>query len=410
MYAHFIGIEGNGMSAIARILLSAGVSISGSDLNPGILSQALLQQGAVISRGHRSTNLSVDVDMVVASAAIPSTNPEMQEARRRKLPIVSYAELLGRLMKEKMGIAIAGTHGKSTTSGLFAYLLQQADVDPSFVVGAKVRQLGGNAYHGSGNYFVAEACEYNRSFLQLAPHHAIITNIEADHLDYYRDLQDIISAFRAFAAQIPHHGKLVVEYQAAQYLGSDGLDCSLQTYGIERPANWQAHNIKRDKTCYRFDVSHDGRWIGQFATALPGLHNIANSLAAIALALEIGIDCQVVQRAIESYRGVARRFEIMASAPVTVIDDYAHHPTEIKAALQALRSCMAVNTVWAVFQPHQASRTYQLLDDFAGAFSLADNIIITDIFTLEMMPQLGAKSARSIWSPLFVLVAKTLFI
>lgn len=375
---HFIGSEGIGMSAVADIMLGQGKCVSGSDLNPGKMSQALEEKGAKIYKGHSQEHLSSEVELVIASAAIKEENPEIQQARRLNIPVIKYAESLGMLMKGKKGIAVAGTHGKSTTSGMAAYMLYAAHLDPSFVVGAVLRQFQKNSRAGQGEYFVAEACEYDRSYLQLHPHIAIITNMEADHLDYYKDIEEIRDSFNTFARLLPKDGLLVIEQSAFPHIKN--ISCPIQTYSISQKADWQALNIRRENGRYRFEVSHKGEMKGTFEISLYGIHNVANALAVIAVGYHLGITTPLLQKAIVEYEGVERRFEVLTETPVTIIDDYAHHPTKIKAVLNALRDYREFRKVWCVFQPHQASRTYYLLDEFAEAFTKADEIIVTDIF------------------------------
>ncbi|NUM34531.1 MAG: UDP-N-acetylmuramate--L-alanine ligase [Candidatus Brocadiae bacterium] len=378
-YAHFIGIEGIGMSAAADIIMDSGILVSGSDLNPGRMSLGLAKKGATIYKGHNKENIQNSVDIVVISAAIKEENPELQEARKQNKLVWKYSDLLGYLIAQKRGISVAGTHGKSTTSGMVSYMLHIAGLDPSFVVGAVLRQFDSNAHSGKGDFFVAEACEYDRSFLKLISEIAIITNIEADHLDYYNDLKEIFEAFYKFSSLLPNKGLLVVEKTVSSYFAA-GLACQVQSYSISEEADWQALDIQRKNGKYSFRVVFRGEDKGWFQTSLYGKHNVANSLAAIAVGYHLGIPKEVLQNAIAKYQGVKRRFEILAQDPVTIIDDYAHHPTEIKAALSAMRDYKQNQKVWAVFQPHQASRTLHLLNDFASAFSAADEVIVADIY------------------------------
>ena len=376
---HFIGIEGIGMSALANILLSSDIQVTGSDLKPGIQCSELRKKGAVIYKGHKAENLAVDVDVVVYSEAIRRSNPELSEAYDRNLTVRSYANMLGFLMQEKIGIAVAGTHGKSTTSGMLAYLLEKAGLSPTFVVGARVNQLGGNSAPGAGDYFVAEACEFSRSFLNLSPQMAIITNIEEDHLDYYKDLNEIASAFTEFSRKIPQNGILVVDKQAYDLLPAD-LACHVETYSISEASDWQISGLVTDPYGQTFEVVYRGQNMGIYATKLPGFHNLRNTLSVIAMAHHLNIPKARVQNILGTYRGVGRRFETISDAPITIIDDYAHHPTEIKATLQGARDRFGFAKIWCIFQPHQASRTYHFLEDFAKSFALADEVIIADIF------------------------------
>lgn len=376
---HLVGCEGVGMSALAHILLRRGIQITGSDLNPGNYSHHLEQQGAGIFHGHRAENITADVELVVISAAIPESNPEVQEARRRHLPVLKYAEMLGKISSTKKTIAVAGTHGKSTTSGMVAYLLHQANLDPTFVIGAKVRQLGGNAGVGNGPYFAVEACEYDRSFLNLWPEIAIITNIEPDHLDYYKDIQEIAGAFDDFASKIPAYGLVVIEQSAAQYM-SEKVKAPIQTYSIHQPAEWNISPLQDNGTTYQFHVLHHGCDIGEFEIVLPGAHNVSNALAVIAVGYHLGISVPVMQEAIKKYTGVHRRFEVLCTSPITLIDDYAHHPSKIKALLSGVVDRCRYSKLWCIWQPHQASRSWHLFNEFCNSFNVADEVIVTDIF------------------------------
>lgn len=375
---HLVGCEGVGMSALAHILLKRGVQVTGSDLHPGDYSQHLKQQGAHIVCGHQAENVSSGTDLVVISAAIPESNPEVQEARRRQLPVLKYAEMLGQISHCKDTIAVAGTHGKSTTSGMTAYLLHQANFDPTFVIGAKVRQLGGNAGVGNGP-FVVEACEYDRSFLNLFPTIAVITNIEPDHLDYYKDIQEIGQAFDTFANKVPKHGLIVIAQEAVKYLSKE-ISAPVQTYSIQQPAEWTISDLENNGNTYKFRALHHQQDMGQFEIILPGIHNVSNALAVIAVGYHLGIEKTVLQSALKQYTGVHRRFEVLTTSPITLIDDYAHHPTKIKAVLSGVFDRCRYNKLWCVFQPHQASRTYHLFDEFCTSFGIADEIIVTDIF------------------------------
>ncbi len=378
-HVHLVGCEGVGMSALAHVLLKNGVTVTGSDLKPGSYSQQLEREGASIQTGHNAVNLQANTDLVVISAAIPEKNPEVQEARARNIPVVKYAEMLGRLSKNKCTTAIAGTHGKSTTSGMMAYLLYEAGLDPSFIIGAKVRQLCGNARVGSSEHFVVEACEYDRSFLNLHPQFAIITNIEPDHLDYYKDIAEIGQAFDQFAQKVPSQGLIVIE-QSARHRLTEKVQANIQTYSIHEPAEWNVCNVVKHEESTSFEVLHHGQKFGEFEVTLPGIHNVSNALAVIALGNYLGIPQAAMRDAIKHYAGVGRRFEILSTSPITIIDDYAHHPTKIKAVLSAVEDRCHYNKLWCVFQPHQASRTYHLFEDFAKAFAVADEVIVTDIF------------------------------
>ena len=377
---HFIGIEGCAMSGMAHILLKQNNKITGSDLTPGLSAKQLSKQGAVIYKGHNKKHLDKETDLVIISAAIKENNPELAEARKRNVPVLKYAEMLGKLMSGNIGIAVAGTHGKSTTSGLMAYMMHKTGMKPNYVIGAKVRQLKGNSGIGSSPYFVAEACEYDKSFLQLNPKIGIITNIELDHLDCYKNIQEISQAFTNFAKLLPQDGLLVVEKEAMDYLDLSQIQCEIQSYSLNQKAQWYINKIYREGLKYKFEVFHNENRKGLFSIKLAGRHNISNALATIAVAFYLNIPQHSIQNVLQKYTGVNRRFEILSTCPVTIIDDYAHHPTEIKAVLRGLREYAHFNKIWCVFQPHQASRTYHLLKDFSSSFELADEVVLSDIY------------------------------
>ena len=377
---HLIGIEGIGMSGLAELLLAAGYEVSGCDLRPGAYAQRLASKGATIMSGHCISHIHAKLDIVVASPAVDQNHPELAAAARQNIPVLRYTEMLSQLMHDRRQIAVAGTHGKSTTTGMLTWLMHSAGLAPSFVVGANVPQLESNAGLGQSDFFVVEACEYRRSFLKFTPESAIVTNIEADHLDYYRDLDDIVMAFEEFAAKLAPQGILVIDSEAFARFHSKPA-CQVATYRMDDPAaDWRVANIAKLPCGHTFDVLHQGQLFGNFTSRLPGMHNVGNSLAVIAMGHFLGIALADIQTAIASYEGVGRRFEILAKSPVTIISDYAHHPTKVKALLQATREVFDKAKLWMVYQPHQANRTYKLFAEFTRAFELADEIIITDIF------------------------------
>ena len=274
-HVHFIGIEGTGMSAAARVLLESNIKISGSDLHPGVNSEEFKNKQMLIHEGHSANNISEDVNLVVISAAIPESNPELQEARRRNIPVMKYARLLGSLMEEKKGITVAGTHGKSTTSSMIATMLSEADFDPSFIIGAILKKFHTNSHKGNSPYFVVEACEYDRSFLNLHPYIGIITNIEPDHLDYYGTFENVVSAFRDYAELIPSDGCLIISEKARKYLPTE-MKYTVETYGFNSNSTWQAIETKQVQNHYVFTVLHNGEEMGTFQIPLHGKHNIEN--------------------------------------------------------------------------------------------------------------------------------------
>ncbi len=410
---HFIGAGGIGMSGLAQILVKNRAVVTGSDQTESSVTSMLRQLGADIRIGHSHDNLSPEADAVVISAAIKDDNPELQLARQEKLKVFKYAQMLGRLMNYYNGIAISGTHGKSTTSGWLSFLLKQAGIDVNFIVGAEVTQLGSSCGTGESRYFIAEACEYDRSFLSLKPKIACILNIEQDHLDYYKDEQEIIDAFGQFILRIPPDGVIIINGQDANVAqaiancrlrGYDWL-APCETFGFSRRCNFHARNIRSSNGLYAFDVYYNDKCLGSTRISIPGRHNILNSLAVVALAVNVGVPAQRALQLLPAFTGIDRRLMwkgqfvvcdascgvqpadsirntqyATRNTTITVLDDYAHHPTEIKASLAAIRERYQPRRIWCVFQPHQYSRTRFLLDDFAESFKLADVTIVPDIY------------------------------
>jgi len=379
---HLIGMGGSGMRALARMLLARGATISGSDRADSAALQDLAAHGAGVAVGQRAENLPEKLDLVVYSAAIHEANPELLAARQRGAEVIKYSQMLGRLMADRCGIAVAGTHGKSTTTAMVAYALASAGMDPSFIVGATVPQLGGPSGVGAGRHFVAEACEFDRSFLNLSATYAAVLNIEEDHLDCYADIAAIVEAFRAFASKLPARGLLVAngdDRNAMQAVREVG--CEVQTFGVEDDPLWRASNLTADRGRFRFDVLLGGKRFCRMALQLPGLHHVYNSLAAAALLHQAGLSPAQIAKAVAGFEGVYRRLTIKAAlGGVTVVDDYAHHPTEIQVTLRAIREFFLPQRIWCVFQPHQHSRTRFLLKDFARSFGAADSVIVPDIY------------------------------
>lgn len=379
---HLIGIGGCGMRALARMLLGRGAVVSGSDAAASGAVQVLATEGARVAVGQRAENIPDNCEIVVYSAAIHPQNDELVAARRRGLEVMKYSQMLGRLMGERIGIAVSGTHGKSTTTAMVAYALTQAGFDPSFIVGATVEQLGGPSGVGLGQHFVAEACEYDRSFLNLLPVYAAILNIEEDHLDCYRDIGAIIEAFRAFADRIEPGGVLIANGEDPNVArATGGASCQVQTFGFAEHCMWRGANLTSDLGRARFDVLLDGRALCRVALKLPGRHNAYNALAASALLHHAGLSPQQIADALGSFTGTHRRMTYKGcNRGVTVMDDYAHHPTEIQVTLRAIREYHQPKRVICVFQPHQHSRTRFLLKDFARSLAAAEEVIVPDIY------------------------------
>jgi UDP-N-acetylmuramate--alanine ligase len=379
---HMVGIGGCGMSGLAALLLRRGVRVSGSDGQASLALAQLAERGARVSTQQTATSLPADTDLVVVSAAIPPSHPERVAAERRGLRIIKYAELLGLLMARYDGIAISGTHGKSTTTAWLTFTLRLAGLDPNFVIGATVEQLGGGSGVGDGPHFVVEACEYDRSFHNLQPHRAVILNVEEDHLDCYKDLAAIQESFTVFAHRVPSNGLVLLNALDARCRAiATGLTCRVQTFGAVAGADWQAKNIVLESGYYTFDVCHHGQVLGRARLGLPGRHNVDNALAVAALAWDCGVGWEHIARGLAEFRGAHRRLETRGVvAGVQVLDDYAHHPTEIRATLHAARERYTPRRLWCIFQPHQHSRTRFLLADFAHSFAEADEVVVPDIY------------------------------
>jgi UDP-N-acetylmuramate--alanine ligase len=409
---HFIGAGGVGMSGLARFLLEHKALVSGSDQAGGATTARLNSLGADIHVGHSAENLSPGTDTVVISAAIRETNPELQLARQRGCHVYKYAQFLGELMNSFDGIAISGTHGKSTTTGWLVWCLKQAGIDVNFVVGADSPQLGGSSGSGSSELFVAEACEYDRSFQNLKPRIACLLNVERDHLDCYKDEDDIVESFYQFACGTKPDGLIVANGQdpnVAKVLRRIS-DCgfriadssrganpqSIVTFGLDSGCDFYAANIQQDAGYYRFDMVRDGERLGSTRISLPGLHNVYNATAVVAMAVSIGVEPQQVLEALEGFQGMDRRLMLKGQfGGISVIDDYAHHPTKIKASLRAVRERYQPERLWCVFQAHQYSRTQSLLDEFAASFADADKVLIPEIFAArDTEASRGAVSAK----------------
>ncbi len=380
---HFIGIGGSGMSGAAAMLIKAGARVSGSDQQSFDGLGELVQAGARISIGHLGAQLDTECDLVVRSAAIHETNPEMEAARSFGLTPIKYAELLGRIMAcYPRGISIAGTHGKSTTTAMCTYLCRYSGLEPSFLFGARSDQLGGSWALGSGEHFIAESCEFDRSFLHVAPESAAILNIEPDHLDCYRDLDEIVEAFGAFCSQVHPEGLVICNADDSRALEAAGRSrATIQSFGFGENADWRALNLREDRGCFSFVVQFRGSPVVSTRLSVPGRHNVADALAAIALAYHAGADLEGIADALPGFEGIDRRLTWRgAGRGVVIVDDYAHHPTEVKVSIEAARRRYNPGRTWVVFQPHQHARTRLLLEEFAEAFGDADEIVLPDVF------------------------------
>ncbi|MFA5863526.1 MAG: UDP-N-acetylmuramate--L-alanine ligase [Phycisphaerae bacterium] len=380
---HFIGVGGCGMRALASALLKHGAIISGSDASESGYLQMFNKQGANCWVGHSAEKITEPADYVVISAAVKDDNPELVKLRSMNCRIVKYAQMLGLLMDQYLGVAVSGTHGKSTTTAMTAFVLRESGLDPSFVIGANVDQLSGGSGVGAGKYFVAESCEFDRSFLNLRPFLSAILNIEEDHLDYYSGLEEILGAFKQFALNLRTGGTLVVngEDENIAKILKELSGIHIETFGLTSDCDWRAENPTINNGCYSFDVHYGHNSLGNCQLQLPGKHNIYNALAATALAHHCGLKPQDIFQALGRFQGAYRRMTLKGSLDqITILDDYAHHPTEIQASLQAARECYNPRRLWCIFQPHQHSRTRFLLNDFAKSFTAADVVVVPEIY------------------------------
>lgn len=380
-HVHFVGIGGYGMSAIARVMLDMGYRVSGSDVSSQELTQRLQARGATIYEGHAAKQV-YGADVVVYNTAIAKDNVEITEARERHIPIIHRSEMLARLMADRVGIAVTGAHGKTTTTSMIAYILERSGLDPTFVIGGVVTNIGDNAKAGSGQFVVAEADESDGSFLHYRPQIAVVTNIEADHLEHYGgDFANLKAAYKRFIEQLPANGLLVASASDNDLKELLPLaPCEVITYDIEGTARYVARQVRllgRGSFC---EVYADGEYLGELELSLPGLHNVMNALAAIAVSRFAGLEFAQIATAMAEFHGAKRRFQVMSeSGGVLVIDDYAHHPTEISATIAAARA--TGRRIVAVFQPQRYTRTFFLFDAFAKAFQGADEVVILDIYS-----------------------------
>ena len=389
---HFVGIGGIGMSGIAEVLLNLGYKISGSDLKRSPVTERLAALGAAIFEGHRAENV-MGSEVVVTSSAVARDNPEIAEARRDHIPVIQRAEMLAELMRLKYGIAVAGMHGKTTTTSMIAAVLAAGGLDPTVVVGGRVDAMGSNARLGKSHYLVAEADESDRSFLKLSPVLAIVTNIDREHMDCYRNMRNVKRAFLDFMDQVPFYGLVVVSNDDAHLRRLlPQVRRRTISYGTRRGSDFHIKMIEcgaiaeNNQPISRFEVTYKGRNLGEFRLHVPGVHNVLNATAAIAVGFGLDIKIEQIRSALENFRGVDRRFQLRGKAAgVSVIDDYGHHPTEIRATLAAARQC-GYQRIHVVFEPHRYSRTRDLIDEFATAFEEADTLLVLDIYPASEKP------------------------
>jgi UDP-N-acetylmuramate--alanine ligase len=418
---HFVGIGGIGMSGIAEVLLNLGYRISGSDLRNSALTQRLAALGAVVFEGHAAANI-VGADVVVTSSAIAVDNPEVAEARRLHVPVIQRAEMLAELMRLKYGIAIAGMHGKTTTTSMVAAVLAAGGLDPTVVVGGRVDAMGSNARLGKSQYLVAEADESDRSFLKLSPILSVVTNIDREHMDCYRDMRDVRRTFLEFMERVPFYGMVVgcnddvvlrrllprVHRRVTTYGTSQGSDFLISMGGLTGSSTLGGEHSPLN----RFRVTYKERDLGEFTLHVPGTHNVLNATAAIAVGTALDIPAEQIRSGLDGFRGVDRRFQLKGKAAgVSVVDDYGHHPTEIRATLAAARQC-GFRRVHVIFQPHRFTRTRDLMDEFATAFANADTLCLLDIYPASEKPiegitaealvgRIAVAGKRAVYAPTF---------
>lgn len=396
-HVHFIGIGGISMSGLAEILMKEGFTVSGSDNKESSLTDHLTDKGAVIFYGQKASNIIDGINVVVYTAAIHEDNEEFMEAKRQGLPMLSRAELLGQLMTNyDTPIAVSGTHGKTTTTSMLSHIFLAGDMDPTISVGGILKAIHGNIRVGSSGLFVTEACEYTNSFLHFFPKISVILNIDADHLDFFKDLDDIRHSFRLFAELLPEDGTLVIngDIENLSYI-TDGLACRVVTFGQEASLDYSASDIQYDEQGNAsFDLIRHGIPSGHVTLSVGGEHNVYNALSAIAVADLLGVSAETIQEGLLSFHGTDRRFEYKGEFNgITVIDDYAHHPTEIEATLKSAAH-YPHRELWCIFQPHTYTRTKALFDEFAQALSHTDHLILADIYAARETDTLGISSEQ----------------
>lgn len=395
IHVHFIGIGGISMSGLAEILLEEGFTISGSDAKQSALTDSLAKKGATIYIGQKASNLSIRPALVVYTAAIREDNEEFKAAVDAGIPMLSRAELLGQIMDNyEKSIAVAGTHGKTTTTSMISQILLVAKADPTISVGGILESIGGNIRVGGSEVFITEACEYTNSFLHFHPKYSIITSVEAEHLDFFKDIDDIRRSFHEFAGNTSHDGVLIIngQIEALDQI-TNNLSCSVTTYGLCENDDFYAKNITyNDHACGTYTLMHKTEDLGTVSLSVPGKHNVSNSLAAIALCLNLGLPLDVIKKGLLQFGGTKRRFEYKGTKNgITVIDDYAHHPTEVAATLTAARN-YPHGRIICVFQPHTYSRTKAFLSDFARVLSMADIVVLADIYAAREKNTIGISS------------------
>lgn len=406
IHIHFIGIGGISMSGFAELLHTAGFTISGSDSKKSKITEHLEAKGITILYGQKASNITPDIDLVVYTAAIHQDNPEMQAVLQRNIPRMDRAEMVGQVMLNyKNAIAVSGTHGKTTTTSMISQIFLEGDLDPTISVGGILKAIDGNIRIGKSDNFITEACEYTNSFLKFNPRYSIILNIEEDHLDFFKDITDIRHSFQLFTKRLPEDGVLFINGEIENYQEiTQGLTCKVVSYGIqsteETSYTYSAANVTFNDDGYgEYDLMYNGEFMDHITLGVVGMHNISNSLPAIGLALERQIPMEVIKRGLTAFHGTERRFEYKGEvAGITIIDDYAHHPTEIRATLESAKRYPHKST-WCVFQPHTYTRTKAFLKDFAQTLTLADKIVLTDIYAAREV-NTGEISSRDLQAEL----------
>jgi len=394
-HVHMVGIGGAGMSGIAEVLLNLGYPVSGSDLHEGEVTRRLAGLGARVHKGHAPDHVPPQADVVVISSAVGRDNPEVQAARARGVPVIPRAEMLAELMRLKYGIAVAGSHGKTTTTAMVSAVLAAAGLDPTVVIGGKLNAVGANAKLGAGELFVAEADESDGSFLKLSPTLAVVTNVDPEHLDHYGTFENLVGAFVDFVNKVPFYGMAVLclDHEAVQSM-LPRVEKRFVTYGLSTQCDFQANAIAYRGTETSFEVIRGRNRLGRVTLHMPGEHNVYNALAALAIASELEIPFATAAAALTKFDGVQRRFTIRGEARgIMVVDDYGHHPEEIKATLGAARAGFDRRIV-AVFQPHRYTRTRDLMEEFSRAFYTADVVVVTDLYAAGESPIAGVDSKR----------------
>jgi UDP-N-acetylmuramate--alanine ligase len=394
---HFVGIGGIGMSGIAELLLNLGFSVSGSDLKPTHVTRRLEHLGARIFAGHSESYIE-GAEVVVISSAVPPSNPEVLEAKRVDIPVIPRAEMLAELMRLKFSVAVAGAHGKTTTTSMIALMLTEADLDPTAVIGGRLDAFGSSARLGRSELMIVEADESDRSFLCLLPSIAVVTNMDREHLDHYRDMDEILDAFVSFMNRVPFYGAVVAcvdpPWGKALEAVRPRLRRRVVTYGIEPGADVMASHIETHPGGSRFEVEECRRAMGAIRLRVPGRHNIQNALAAVGVGLELGLSSDQIRRGLERFSGADRRFQVKLELDgITLVDDYGHHPTEIKATIDAALQ-RGAQRIWAVFQPHRFTRTKFLMDEFGAAFAQCERVYVLDIYAAGEEPISGITSER----------------